>query len=201
MKFLDDCAEALKGRDVALRTKLLNSAYSKGFYNNFWKGLGIRSITEPIIKFLIFSELCSKYQIISEDNSYNDSKLLDLALYIEPIDYLDEQEAEVGIELKWTKLTKNGRQYTRGIDSFLSDFNKMKKASNRHKYIIQLAFAEKKIELNLTEFNDQMSEIIDGRSIKKIRPNAIKIAYFPTWDDSYETQNFVMVLWKLVEVI
>jgi len=63
MEFLEDCTIALEKWDLDVRMKILNSSYANTFYSEFWKGIGVWSITEPIIKFIIFTDLCGKYQI------------------------------------------------------------------------------------------------------------------------------------------
>ena len=132
-----------------------------------------------------------------EDNSYNDSKLLDLALYIEPIEKLEDQIAEVGIELKWTKLTQQGRQYQNSFAKFLDDFSKIKNAFNPHKYILQLAIADINASINIQTLNEQVHEEVDGRSLRKFFPKAIKITSFLTLDQSSHNHKFVMILWSI----
>lgn len=137
---------------------------------------------------MIYIELCRKYKIIPEENSYKDLKRLDLAVYIK-----DYEPAEIGIELKWVKFTKEGRLRQYNLDKFKDDFVKIKAAPNHLKYIIQFGLTNSILSADV--LNKQIDDF-DGRIVRTLKPKVIKINSFKTMTGKEET-NFVLVLWEI----
>jgi hypothetical protein len=63
MVFGEDCLRVLKEYDNTLYNNLMQSQYPE-FYRLDSKGIGVYSITQPILKFIIFSSLCKEYQLL-----------------------------------------------------------------------------------------------------------------------------------------
>jgi hypothetical protein len=188
IQFFDEATEALIKWDKYIRQQFLNSIYRDTFYEPSYKGLGAKSIAERFIQTLIYIELCKKYRISPEDNSYKGLKRLDLAVYINGY-----EPAEVGIELKWVRFTKAGRLWQYHFDKFKEEFVKIKAAPNPNKYILQLGLTD--VTINANVLNQQIDDF-DGRTLRTLKPKVLKVNSFKTLTNDKET-NFVLVLWEI----
>lgn len=201
INFCKDCLEVLRKQDEELRNNLANSQYAL-FYKYDNKGINVYSITEPILKFFIFSSLCSKYQIWPEGNAfYKDKQLLDLALFSQRIENIDEEiEPDIAIEMKWADFTRAGRFYKWSIDNSVDDLYKLKKdCTVKNKYLMQFGRCNTEVEWKPDELLEQLLNRFDKR---KIRGKQIRYIF----GDSFNTCNseinadqrkFNILLWKI----
>ncbi|MGE5574810.1 MAG: hypothetical protein ACM3UL_01630 [Ignavibacteria bacterium] len=196
LEFLNDASKALQYWDNYVRDKFLNSFHRDTFYKNYWKGLGTWSVTEPILKFFLYIELCNKYRIRPEDWVYNDSKLLDFGIYVDKDE--DSKIPEVAVEMKWVKFTQKGLLTSNSIQSMVNDFVKLKKVASPNKYIMQFAITEVGMKIDPRMLDNQMVEEIDGRITKKYIPQVVGVKTFPTYlSDETDQRNFSIILWEI----
>jgi hypothetical protein len=195
--FFDDLLEALKKWDLHIRHNFLDSIYLSTFYKDYWKGIATWSVTEPILKFLIYCELCKKYKIRPEDHAYQKNEMLDFSLFIESDDH--NSISEIAIEFKWASFTKKGLLRSSGLESLIADFNKMKQLKNQHKYIIQFSVNETNQAISMDSINKQLQLTYDNRIFRKTKPHLIKIGSFQTLSPQEEMKDFTILLWVLHE--
>ncbi|MDD2482130.1 MAG: hypothetical protein PHC44_05690 [Lutispora sp.] len=140
--FCDDAIEVLQNYDLQIRKKMLNGN-NKNFYIYDAKGIGVYSITEPIIKFLIYTNLSDKYRMLSERTFYEDKKILDLALFYKHLS--DDEIAnlnvdwdpDIAIEMKWAGMMNDGNLYSGWLNQIKLDIEKMNKLiSIENKYFM-----------------------------------------------------------------
>ena len=132
-KFAKDAVFALQKHDSLLRIKLQRPEV-KDFYYDEFEGIGIWSITEPILKYIIFSDLCDIYYMQSEyGDYYGSAEKLDLALFNNdnPRNKWENAQPDVAIEMKWTGFTKKGSFYSGWIKQLKSDVEKMLQSKNK----------------------------------------------------------------------
>lgn len=197
-QFFDDVKMILEKEDLCIRNKFIKSELASNFYKDRWKGIGTWSITEPIIKFIIFKELCDKYKIRPEDNAYNNSKFLDLAIYLDEEN--ETNHAEIGIELKWVSITKQSKMSSQSLQNFADDFVKIKNSKTKNNYLMQFGFVDRDIEIDICKLENQVSEEIDGRLLRKFVPMILAENDFTTWaSNEYDLKKFILIMWKVVE--
>lgn len=195
-EFLRDAKTALQEKDKYIRRKFLNSPEVDGFYKERAKGIATWSITEPILKFIIFTELCDKYKMRPEDCTYKSSELLDLALFVEEQNEIEF--AEIGIEMKWAVLTKKSLLVSSSLKSLKADFVKIKKSATAHNYLLQFILHEPSVEIQLETLENQVVAECDGRSLRYFTPAIVGIEQFPTWlSNETDVQMFSLLLWKV----
>ncbi len=201
-EFSNECLEVLKTYDQRIRDNLTLTVH-KDFYG-FAKGIAVYSITEPIIKFLIFSSLCKQYMIWPEVGEfYKDKKYLDLALYLpnelKQLVNSSEDEPDIAIEMKWGGLKKTGEFMKWGLTNFIDDMLKLHKNCNiRNKYIMQFIILHNDIEINGEILREQILSSVDKRSFRGKDIELVYMNYFETHgvNDS-ELWPFYIVLWKI----
>ncbi|MDT3429259.1 hypothetical protein J2Z22_004860 [Paenibacillus forsythiae] len=194
--FLIDVKNSLIKWDELIRNNYMDSMYKDNFYKEYGKGLDTWSVTEPILKFLIYIELLKKYKIRPEDHAYNDNKMLDFALYTELTDHC--YISEIGIELKWAVFTKKGLLNQRSLQTLINDFVKMKELKNQYKYFIQHSITDQKVIVNQDILNKQILNDVDGRLMRKYIPRVISIESFEVWGSNEEIKkNFNLCLWAI----
>lgn len=202
INFCKDCLEVLRKQDEEIREKLVTSQCAS-FYKYYNKGINVYSITEPILKFFIFSSLCGKYQIWPEVNEYYKGKqFLDFAMYSQKnIDWDDADiEPDIAIEMKWADFTKKGRFYKWSIDNSIDDLCKLKKdCIVENKYLMQFGRCNMNVEWNPDELLEQLMDNFDKR---KIRGKQIRYIFgdsFNTYNDDInaEQRKFNILLWKI----
>lgn len=139
---INDAIEVLQNYDLQIRKKMLNGN-NKNFYIYDAKGIGVYSITEPIIKFLIYTNLSDKYRMLSERTFYEDKKILDLALFYKHLS--DDEIAnlnvdwdpDIAIEMKWAGMMNDGNLYSGWLNQIKLDIEKMNKLiSIENKYFM-----------------------------------------------------------------
>ena len=202
-EFCDDCLFVLKEYDEKIREKIINGVCAD-FYNNDYKGIGLYSVTEPILKYLIFTNLLDKYFMWSEyAGYYENGQLLDMGIY-----FGDEEEVEpnIAIEMKWTYITKEGYFYKNWENSIKTDLVKLhrcKKISN--KYFMQFMMIpvnhfnvgvdSDTLVKNLT---DQCNDIIDHRIMWKKSVHLVYRNSFQTKGASLsDYYDFTILLWHI----
>ncbi|GMK41272.1 hypothetical protein PCCS19_43280 [Paenibacillus sp. CCS19] len=193
--FFQDFKDALVKWDLVIRDNFMSSDHKDTFYSNYGKGLDTWSITEPIIKFLAYTELCKVYKIRPEDHAYNDGRMLDYSVYIQSDDH--DTISEIGIELKWGAFTRKGLQKSSSIRSLINDFVKMKELQNDHKYFIQHSISSLELELQIEALNNQITDEVDGRLIRKWIPRLIDIKSFEIVGAMNEAKRFNLLLWSV----
>jgi len=202
-KFCGDAISAIERYDRELLYRLDNKAV-KEFNKGYWRGIGIYSITEPIIKWIIFSKLCHKYRMYPECSAfYSDKKLLDLAIYLK--DEYDEKTPDIAIEMKWATFRVDGRPSSFWLNQMINDVTKLyqeKKSSN--KYFIQFAFMTReewfnmgtKIEKTINDFNNSSKE----RKFKNGKISFLTKKRFITRNAADKPIIFAMLVWKIEKV-
>ena len=196
INFVRDVKQVLCEKDAYIRGKFLNSPELNGFYKDRYKGITTWSVTEPILKFIIITELCDKYKLLPEDRGYEGRQLLDLSLYIDEQD--ERNHAEIGIEMKWSALTKNSLMTSGSLECFVSDFIKIKKCMTDHKYLLQFVRHSPSIEIQPTKLEQQILDQYDNRSFRYFSTRVISVEQFPIWGaNEAETETFSLLLWKV----
>ena len=104
-KFMENfCSDALKelnSYDTKFRNRIIKGyKLSKNFYQNYPKGLGIYSVSEPIIKWIIYTNLIDRYCMLPERKTRT-GKYLDLALYSKPKPCWNNDSPDIAVEMKW----------------------------------------------------------------------------------------------------
>lgn len=201
-EFSNECLEVLKTYDQRIRDNLTLTEH-KDFYG-FAKGIAVYSITEPIIKFLIFSSLCKQYMIWPEVGEfYKDRKYLDLALYL-PNELKrqvnsSEDEPDIAIEMKWGGLKKTGEFMKWGLDNFIDDMLKLhKNCTIKNKYIMQFIILHNDIEIDVEMLKEQILSNVDKRSFRGKDIELVYMNYFDTHGvNESELWSFYIVLWKI----
>jgi hypothetical protein len=203
---VDFCKESmavLEYFDTKTRENLENSEF-KDFYKYDIKGIGVRSITELILKFLIFSSLCKSYQLWPETSQfYKDRKILDLALFKRKIENWEMEDEnvlpEIAIEFTWGSLIKTGEFNSWSLQNIIDDILKLHKfCLVENKFILQFMILDDDIEFSDEELLNQVNSSIDKR---KFRNGCLALLY----DDYFKTQGsdksvkrkFYILLWKI----
>jgi len=198
IEFSQKALDVVKDYDSNIHHNFKNSLYKK-FYKYDNKGIFVYSITEPILKFLIFTELCKEYQIWPEGTFYEDSrKLLDFALFYKEIEDIDvEIEPEIAIEMKWGGIRTDGTFYSWSMHNLIADIEKLYNNSNvSNKYLMQFVALDKtKTKINKTVLKTQLQSNIDGRSLKG--KEKIELIYSNYFKAKGCNLNFTIVLWKM----
>lgn len=200
IQFCQDSLKVLKKYNNKINHNLSESEY-KEFYKYDSKGVAIYSITEPILKFIIFSELCKKYQIWPEGNFYNGKKLLDIGLFSKTVKNIEEEIApDIAIEMKWGGIKKNGEFATWSLKNLVSDIYKLNKECDiKNKYLMQfIVIHSDEMEIDNTLLKQQLIQTIDKR---KFRNRDIKFLYSGFFNTNGANENnkwkFSILLWKI----
>lgn len=180
---------------------LLQTKYPS-FYKYDAKGISVYSVTEPILKFIIFSSLCLKYQIWPESSFYNSKELLDIALFSKPIKNIDNEiEPDIAIEIKWAYVTKSGKLNKWSLTSLINDVYKLhKRCETLNKYVMQfLVLKDYNTEISNAILEEQVYNEIDKRKIRGKQVSFCFKSYFDTHGkDENEKWKFYLLLWKIV---
>ena len=198
--FCKDCITVLQKHDAEIRENLLGSDHAS-FYKYDNKGIGLYSITEPILKFLIFADLCQKYQIWPEGTFYRGRNLLDIAMYSKKVENIDERKApDIAIEMKWADFTKSGMFFKWAMTNCIDDIYKIHKECDiENKYIMQFVRCDEAINWHPHILRDQLLGEIDKR---KIKGKQIEFVYSESFDTCGATvenkEKFYILIWKIV---
>jgi hypothetical protein len=121
---------------------------------------------------------------------------MDISIFKNLSDY--DKPSEIGIEIKKLYLKKNGEFHSVTIKSIISDFDKLKQARNKYKYILLLGLSDK-TTLNQQQLEDQFHNYIDNRKLKKFGLKMLHHGSFKT--EGYDGKNiYQLMIWKLMEV-
>jgi len=187
-EILPSIRKALFNEDKLFKRKIHSSIHTD-FYLEDVKGIASYILTERTLQYVIFRELCKTYKIFPEDLAYLNSKeRMDLSIYKNTKDL--SKFAEIGIELKQVSFRNDGNLYKNGLDSLISDFEKIKRAGNRNKYIILFGLHNKKC-IEIEGFNKFLSKSIDNRKFKKFGLSLINQVSFKT--DGYNERNYYLI--------
>jgi len=187
--------KSLKTEYTRFREEIRNSKHKK-FYEEDSPNLSHYIFTERTLEYFIFRDLCRKYKLFPEDIVYpNSKKRMDFSIYKNITD--PTEPSEIGIEMKKLILKKNGEFHSACIKSIISDFDKLKPARNKNKYLLLLGLSDK-ATLNQQQLEDQFQNYIDKRKLKKFGLKMLHRGYFKTEGD--DGKNFYQVMiWKLLE--
>jgi hypothetical protein len=187
--------KSLKAEDNKFREEIKNSKHKK-FYAEDSPNLSSYIFTERTLQYFIFRDLCRNFQLFPEDPVFgNTKKRMDISIYKNMSDYT--APSEIGLEIKKLYLKKNGEFHSVTMKSIISDFDKLKKALNKNKYILLLGLSDK-TTLNQQQLEDQFHDYIDKRKLKKFGLKMLHRGYFKTKGDNGKNYYQVMI-WKLLE--
>ncbi|MDR0406199.1 MAG: hypothetical protein LBH54_05290 [Clostridiales bacterium] len=197
-KFCDDAIKAIKMYDKEISNNV-NKRIVKDFYKDFWRGIGISSATEPVIKWIVFSKLCLKYKMWSECPCfYSDKKQLDLGIYLED----DYETPDIAIEMKWAGFSADHRLFSNRLEHMINDVTKMYKPKvHSNKYFMQFAFINKNAWHNIDEIIENVQNDFDNRTKSHQFRNG-KLSFFTKRkflpaDVEHKDVYFVMLVWKI----
>ena len=186
---------ALHMEDAILQTKLRDSKHAE-FYspeNANIQGISYSLLTERAFQYVIVRELCTDYKLLYEDGAYADSpkQRLDLSIYRDEADI--DQYAEIGIEIKYVLFTKKGTlKAGNRFNGLVKDFEKIKKAGNKSKYLLLLGVHEKDT-VPLGSIEEQLGEKVSSTNHA---PHRLADECFATVGDTSEN-FFHIVLMKV----
>lgn len=180
--------QALIKEDILFKKQIKNSIHTD-FYKEYSKGISSSILTERTLQYVIFKKLCKEFKVLPEDLAYgNSNERLDLSIYKNIKD--SRKFAEIGIELKQVSFTNEGKLYQKSLKNLISDFDKLKKAGNKNKYIILLGLYHKK-KIDHCLFNEYIISSIDNRKFKKFRLELISQKCFKT--EGFKNKNFYLI--------
>lgn len=199
--FCEDVFDLLKKENELINTKMTTGENAE-FNSNEWRGLGMFSTTEPIIKWLIYRNLVDKYKMWSEDNwGYKGTKrLLDLALILdEAAGALTQDEyfrPDTAIELKWAGINKDGNFNVFSRNSIEKDIVKLADSTIKNKYFMQFMIADRE-RISKGAIED-ISLYFDKRSIK-VSDKPVFHKFFPTdaGTEEKKSYDFHIIVWKV----
>jgi len=99
------------------------------------------------------------------------------------------------VEIKQVQFKKDGSLSLTSLNGIISDFDKIKRAGNKHKYILLLGLYRNSV-LDLGYLKDSIYSEIDNRKFRKYDLNPIYQTSFPTSGYS-DLQKYLLVLLKL----
>jgi hypothetical protein len=194
--FVQDAKRVLEEHDIHVRNKFFRSSEVDGFYKDRYKGIATWSTNEPILKYILFTELCDKYKMRPEDRAYNGAKLLDLSLFVDERN--ESNQAEIGIEMKWAAITNKSLMTAGSLQCFVDDFVKIKDAMATHKYLLQFAHHKPTVKIDPIKIEQQIIEQKDKRAFRYFSTKIISIEQFLTRGSNEEEQiMFSILLWKV----
>lgn len=200
--FCKDCLSALKEQDQVIKNNFESSIY-KEYYKGFPKGLYVRSITEPILKFMIFSSLSRKHRMFPEDSDcYEGQQLLDLAIY-SPLmkgEVTTEYIPDIAIEMKWGGLKSAGDFRQWSVNSVTEDVLKLhKNCLVENQCVMQfIVLQNDSATFDVKELRSQIISKIDKRKFRNKDIKLVFCDYFQTCGYSLEELwKFFIILWRI----
>ena len=184
-EFVRDAAEVLERHDERVYMNVLKSQH-QDFYSEDWKGLGIGGVTEPIVRFLITSELCRKYRIWPEWQYRNGSKQrADIALFFgPPADKEGYWEPDAIIEMKWANFRRRdepGSFNNWAIGALQGDLEKLRyTGTDGGKYVLQVAFVPEEVPVDLVSLGTQVNDEVSGNLTRWWEISLVEHAGFAT---------------------
>ena len=197
-RFCQDALTELKTYDRKLRNRLIKGEETGNtgkFYSDYPKGLSIYSITEPIIKWLIYTNLCDRYCMWPELQTSN-GKFLDLALFLDP----DSGYPEIAIEMKWAGFRKDGRIDENSRKGMVDDAIKLHGLDFSNKYLMQFSIMSENDYKHIdTHTTAEYFHFFDKRQFRNsvLNHDPIFIDSFPTWDDVCNPKRFAIIVWEI----
>lgn len=187
-EILPEIRKALMKEDKLFKKQIDESIHTN-FYEEDIKGISSYILTERTLQYIIFRELCKEFKIFPEDLAYgNSNERLDLSIYKNTKD--PKKYAEIGIELKQVNFTNQGELYQKSLNNLTSDFDKIKRAGNKNKYILLLGLHHKKtIEFDF--FNKYLLRSIDNRKFRKFGLELISQSCFKT--KGYKNKSYYLI--------
>jgi hypothetical protein len=189
--------KSLKAEDARFRKEIENSEFVEKIYKQDVKNLTSNVITERTLQYFIYRDLCKKFQIWPEEMAYIKSKKrVDLAIYKE-VDY-ESETAEIGIEIKKVRFTKEGLFRFDCLQSVRNDLYKLKRTEIKNKYILLLGISDI-AKLNPKKLKNQIQEKIDNRKLKNYDLIMFLPGSFKAIDDN-GFKDYILMFWKLVQI-
>ena len=201
--FVRECKKALKTYDKHIYEKLTKSK-CRDFYDEEWKGIGIWGISEPILRFIISTELCGNYRIVPE-YQYDDGSTCraDLVLYMDDDKYKEELPPDIVIEMKWGNVRKKddpGTLSQWSINKLQEDLKKVRDhTDSEHNFILQVLFAPREIKLNEKNLLKQIMNDLDGRTFRSFDISVVAVEQFNTHAIDKEKADYLcwLICWRL----
>lgn len=182
--------EALKQESGKYKRKLNKTIHSE-FYQTEHPNIKSYIFTERVIQYIIVRELCNTYKILTEDRAYGKSQeRLDISFYIDHDD--PKLFADIGIEFKIVRFTREGVLYEKSLSNIIADFDKIKRIGNDHKYLLIQGVTTTK-ELDLKHLVDDIHSRISKRKIRYYKLVPISQESFKT-DTDYYTSIILKVI-------
>ncbi|MEH6538081.1 MAG: hypothetical protein V7719_16895 [Psychroserpens sp.] len=193
-EILPSIRKALFREDKLIKKQFNRSIHSK-FYEDDTKGISSYILTERTLQYIIFKELCLNFKVLPEDSAYfNTKERLDLSIYKNIKD--PDKFAEIGIEIKQVRYNRNGGLHKRSVKGIENDFDKIKRAGNKNKYILLFGVHDQK-HINIDFLNSFLKSEIDNRKFKKYHLEVIAQDYFKT-EVNNQKKNYIINLIKLI---
>jgi hypothetical protein len=187
--------DSLKSEDIRFRNQIENSDFVGQIYKQDVKNLTSNVITERTLQYFIYRDLCKKFQIWPEEMAYIKSKKrVDLAIYME-VDY-ESESAEIGVEIKKVRFTKDGLFRFDCLQSVCSDLYKLKKTDIKNKYILLTGISDLQ-KIKNGKLKDQIQQKIDKRKLNDYTLKVFPIYTFKTFGESKQSDYLIMI-WKLI---
>jgi hypothetical protein len=200
--FVRESKEVLQTYDKYIYGKLTTSK-CEDFYNEEWKGIGVWGIAEPILRFIISTELCGNYRIVPEYQYDDGSKCrADLVLYLDDNKYKEKLPPDIVIEMKWGSIRKQddpGSLSQWSINKFEEDLKKIRDHSDSaHNYILQVLFAPREIRLNKKKLENQIMNDVDGRTLRYLDISLLTVESCNTHSTDKEKTDYScwLICWK-----
>jgi len=201
-QFCVDAVRVLRKYDKELSNSLKQKAV-KNFYKHDWKGIGIYSATEVVIKWIIYSKLCHKYRMYPESSKFyeSDKQLLDLAIYLTD-DY--EKVPDIAIEMKWAGFRGDKRPFSNWLKQMINDVTKLYQAKvSSNKYFMQFAFISREewrsigevIENTLNDFNNSSK----AHRFRNGKLSFLTKKKFLTENNEEKSVYFAILVWKIAK--
>lgn len=200
--FCNDAIKALKKYDEEIKQNIMGSEYQL-YYSEFPKGIYVRSLTEPILKFILFTKLCNSHKMLPEAYGFYPGKqLLDLAIqspFIKEESTFNEQRFDIAIEMKWGAIKSDGNQLRWSVSSSIDDILKLhKNCTIENKYFMQFILEEKENLFNSDSMKSQILNAMDRRNFKnKSIEFVCNNSFYTQGFESNEFWKFNILLWKI----
>lgn len=188
----------LKKENRILKNRLKTSKYKK-FYSNDRHGILSSAYSETVLQYTILKEMSSSFKIELEANAYrSSSQRLDLAIY-RSATYKENNEPEIGIEIKQVSLNQDLKLSKASLKSFEKDFIKLKNSYCKAKFIMIAGKCPRRDKIDKKQIHKQLFEQLDGRLFKKYVPKYINGFDFFVNGKNNTRWTYFNLLWRMKE--
>lgn len=200
-EFVKKSKHALKDYDRLIYENIKKTEH-KRFYEKEGKGLWVLGITEQVVRFLIYTQLCKKYRILPERQYENSRCRADLVIYMDDEKSENEQPPDITVEIKWCEFRETyepGSLYKSSKNSFEEDLRKLRDLSESpNNYLLQIAFAPRHLPIKdeIHKVNDKIS----GHITRYYDVKPLTTEHFFTRSKTEKKDySFWLICWKLVK--